>query len=79
MLAELKQVPLLARLPADRGALALDLRKSVIASRLSIKPETWSRITRRLGEDGVIRVDGQRIAILDLAALQALTDEEAPA
>ena len=66
---------LLARLPADRGALALDLRKSVIASRLSIKPETWSRITRRLAEDGVIAVDGQRIAILDLAALQALADE----
>ena len=78
---------LLARLPkaphsgqgseraGGSGALALDLRKSVIASRLSIKPETWSRITRRLAEDGVIAVDGQRIAILDLAALRALADE----
>jgi len=78
---------LLARLPKEPhsgqdsertgglGALALDLRKSVIASRLSIKPETWSRITRRLAEDGVIAVDGQRIAILDLAALRALADE----
>jgi len=78
---------LLARLPkhsysgelseraAGLGTLALDVRKSVIASRLSIKPETWSRITRRLAEDGVIAVDGQRIAILDLPALQALADE----
>ena len=47
----------------------------MIASRLSIKPETWSRITRRLAEDGVIAVEGQRIAILDLAALRALADE----
>ena len=78
---------LLARLPkesgsgegsepgAGQGVLALDMRKSVLASRLSIKPETWSRITRRLAEDGVIAVDGQRIAILDRAALQVLADE----
>ncbi|MGB5833767.1 MAG: Crp/Fnr family transcriptional regulator [Thiohalocapsa sp.] len=75
---------LLARLPpADRAAdqtengraLALDVRKSVLASRLSIKPETWSRITRRLSEDGIITVDGQRIAVLDRAALQVLADE----
>jgi CRP-like cAMP-binding protein len=74
---------LLARLPAepeDRGgegrrALALDVRKSVLASRLSIKPETWSRITRRLSEDGIIAVDGHRITVLDRSALRALADE----
>jgi len=77
----LKQAALLAALSDAQlervlaHATALDLRKSVIASRLSIKPETWSRITRRLAEDGVIAVDGQRITILDLAALQALADE----
>ena len=64
-----------ARLPADRGALALDLRKSVIASRLSIKPETWSRITRRLTDDGIIAVDGNRIQLLDRAALARIADE----
>jgi len=37
--------------------------------------EIWSRITRRLAEDDVIAVDGQRIAILDLAALRALANE----
>lgn len=61
---------------ADLAALTLDVRKAVLASRLSISPETWSRITRRLTADGIIQVDGQRIVILDRAALQALADED---
>ncbi len=74
---------LLARLPAEHGdedsesrrTLALDMRKSVLASRLSITPETWSRITRRLSEDGIIAVDGQRITVLNRSALRALADD----
>jgi CRP-like cAMP-binding protein len=51
------------------------VRKSVLASRLSITPETWSRITRRLSADGIIAVDGRRIAVLNRPALRALADE----
>jgi CRP-like cAMP-binding protein len=67
---------LLAQLPDGRGELALSVRKSVIASRLSIKPETWSRITRRLADRGMIAVDGQHISVLDRDALQRLADED---
>jgi CRP-like cAMP-binding protein len=67
---------LLAQLPDGGGELALSVRKAVIASRLSIKPETWSRITRRLAERRIIAVDGQRISVLDRGALQRLAEED---
>lgn len=42
--------------------------KGVIASRLSLKPETFSRALRRLTDDGVIGVHGRTITLLDLEA-----------
>lgn len=74
---------LLAQVPEEvdsqpgsmQDSLALDVRKSVLASRLSIQPETWSRITRRMAEDGIISVNGQHIVILDRTALQNLAEE----
>ena len=66
---------LFAALPPGREALTLDVRKGVLASRLSIQPETWSRITRRLTDDGIIAVDGNRIQLLDRAALARIADE----
>jgi len=66
---------LLHALPPGREALTLDVRKAVLASRLSIQPETWSRITRRLADDGIIAVDGNRIQLLDRAALARIADE----
>ncbi|WP_424216666.1 Crp/Fnr family transcriptional regulator (plasmid) [Streptomyces sp. BI20] len=50
--------PLSVRLPAS---------KSVIASRLSLKPETLSRILRRLTEVGAIRGAGATITLVDPA------------
>ncbi|MFE4257997.1 Crp/Fnr family transcriptional regulator [Streptomyces sp. NPDC056883] len=47
--------PALIQLPADKG---------VIASRLSLKPETFSRVLRRLSQAGTILVDGRRITLL---------------
>jgi CRP-like cAMP-binding protein len=60
---------LLAHCPADRRAFALDIPKSVLASRLSIKPETFSRVTKQLKHGGVISVTGAHITILDRDAL----------
>ena len=68
-------VYLLNQLP--EGALELsDIHlgtpKSVIASRLSIQPETFSRILTRLSKKGLISVDGNNISLLDVSGLRAL-------
>jgi CRP-like cAMP-binding protein len=54
----------------------LDVPKHVLASRLSIKPETLSRILKRLTEQQFIRVEEQKIVLLERAALQNLVDLE---
>ncbi len=43
--------------------------KHIIASRLSITPETFSRILRQLADDGMIAVAGQQVTIRDIKAL----------
>ncbi len=52
----------------------LDIRKGVLASRLSVKPETFSRIIKQLNERGIVRVDGFRVCVLKLDALEALAE-----
>ncbi|MDF1583473.1 MAG: Crp/Fnr family transcriptional regulator [Methyloprofundus sp.] len=64
---------LLRELPANMSVpyrLQWSAPKTVIASRLSIRPETFSRILQQLIQEGVIRVDGKFIAILDIEALR---------
>jgi len=61
---------LLAHCPDDRRELVLDVPKSALASRLSIQPETYSRVTKQLVTDGVIAVDGARVTLLDRTALR---------
>jgi len=53
------------------GTVSVELptSKTVIASRLNLTPEHFSRILHDLTEDGLIRVEGRRIVILDVAAL----------
>jgi CRP/FNR family transcriptional regulator, dissimilatory nitrate respiration regulator len=63
---------LLARLPADRRALELDVPKSVLASRLSVKPETFSRVIKGLSDRGLISVHGGHFTVLDRSALEAI-------
>lgn len=60
---------LLAHCPEDRRALVLEVPKGVLASRLSIKPETFSRVVKQLMNDGVIEVYGAHVTVLDRAAL----------
>lgn len=50
----------------------LTVPKHVLASRLSIQPETFSRILSRLAGAGLIRVHRQAITLLDLDGLQQL-------
>jgi CRP-like cAMP-binding protein len=60
---------LLAKSPDDRQSMKLDVRKGVLASRLSIQPETFSRVVKDLGCRGIIEVNGARVTILDRTAL----------
>jgi CRP-like cAMP-binding protein len=51
----------------------LDTAKNVIAARLSIKPETFSRIIKNLREQGIISIDGSKVTIHDIDALKQLS------
>jgi len=64
---------LLGELPenADETAeIRLPAPKNVIASRLSVQPETLSRILHQLSDKGLITVHGRTITIHDIPALR---------
>jgi CRP-like cAMP-binding protein len=48
----------------------LEVGKNVIASRLNLTPEHFSRILHELATKGLIQVNGRRITILDLQRLR---------
>ncbi|NOZ11845.1 MAG: Crp/Fnr family transcriptional regulator [Gammaproteobacteria bacterium] len=65
---------LLQQLPEDSNDpsdIHLTLPKSVVASRLSIQPESFSRILHNLIKQGLINVDGPAIHINDLKGLRS--------
>jgi CRP-like cAMP-binding protein len=51
----------------------LDIPKHVLASRLSITPETLSRILKRLSEQEIIKVQEHSILLVNLSALRLLS------
>jgi CRP-like cAMP-binding protein len=53
-----------------RQAFDLDMPKGVLASRLSVKPETFSRILNNFSNQGLVKVQGARIEILDVKGLR---------
>lgn len=55
---------------ASRYSLDWETPKQVLASRLSVRPETFSRILQRLSRKGLIVVQGKTIEVLDAKALQ---------
>ena len=64
---------LLQQLPTgavQAPSIHLDTPKGVIASRLSIQPETLSRILSRLSSDGLLSVSGSTITLHDLTGLR---------
>ena len=63
---------LLSKLSPPGQILDLEVPKGIIASRLSIKPETFSRIEKDLSDRGIIRIQGVRIHILDQEALRGI-------
>ena len=63
---------LASQLPAgaeDGALLCLNSPKHVIASRLSVKPETFSRIMSTLAQQGVIEVKGREIRVINMTRL----------
>ncbi|WP_298138544.1 Crp/Fnr family transcriptional regulator [Acidiferrobacter sp.] len=68
---------LLAQCP--EGAAAADIHiqvhKNIVASRLGVKPETFSRVLATLREQGLITVAGNDIHIADRARLARWRDE----
>ncbi len=64
---------LLQQAPPDTDNFELQVAKSVIASRLSVKPETFSRILKNLHEQGIVTIDGRNVLIHDREAMITLT------
>ena len=54
----------------------LPVRKQVLASRLGMTPETFSRAMRALSGEGLLEVDGAVVQIPDVAALVAYSDRQ---
>lgn len=55
----------------------LPAQKSLVASRLNLTPEYFSRILHDLEAVGVLRIDGRDIEILDSARLRSIGDDPA--
>jgi CRP-like cAMP-binding protein len=51
-------------------AVTLPTSKAVVASRLNLTPEHFSRILHDLADDALISVDGREVKILDVAKLR---------
>jgi len=60
----------LVRLQPVESQFELPMAKQLIAGHLSIQPETFSRIIRRLIDEKIITQDGRQIAILDRLRLE---------
>ena len=68
---------LLRELPESTGAvteLRLPVAKNVIASHLSLQPETLSRILGNLRRAGLIDTDGPQITLTDIGGLRRLLE-----
>lgn len=63
-------------LETDTPHFSLPAAKGVLASRLSMKPETFSRILQTLTLQRVIAIQGNRVSILDPEQLKALAHVE---
>ena len=55
----------------EPGAVTLPAQKSLVASNLNLTPEYFSRILHDLAAEGLVRIEGRRIEILDAEGLRA--------
>jgi CRP-like cAMP-binding protein len=60
--------------PPTAQAFDLPVAKQVLASRLSVTPETFSRIIRNLTQRDIIQLNGSRVTIHDRDALQEMAE-----
>ena len=60
--------------PAVPYTVTLPAAKSIVASRLNLTPEHFSRILHELAAAGLIAVDGRQVRILDVARLRRYPD-----
>ncbi len=62
------------QIPEGSGSASVEIElstpKNIIASRLSIQPETFSRILKNLAKDGIINVHGKYVEIHDVQRLK---------
>ena len=65
---------ILARAPEHRDDFELDIPKHVIASRISVKPETFSRIIKSLKSKEILEIKGSKVRLLDRDALEEAAD-----
>lgn len=59
----------------ERTEFTLAYPKNILASRLAIQPETFSRIMARLKRENIIIVQGNQIVLHDIPALRKLLNE----
>ncbi|RKZ70163.1 MAG: hypothetical protein DRQ44_01415 [Gammaproteobacteria bacterium] len=57
----------------DRDNFTLDTAKNVIAARLSVKPETFSRIIKNLKNQGILTIEGNCVTVHNIDALKELS------
>jgi CRP-like cAMP-binding protein len=58
----------------NQGEIKLDIPKRLLASRLSIQPETFSRLIKKMSQEGLISEDHGIIHIHDVELLYASSD-----
>jgi CRP-like cAMP-binding protein len=61
---------------AGRSVVVLPTRKRDLASELAITPETLSRLMRRFVDEGLIRVVGYTLHVLDRDGLRACAESD---
>lgn len=65
---------LLTQAGSGGGSFDLKVPKQTLASRLSVQPETFSRIVRQLRNQGILTVQGSRVEISDYERLKLIAD-----
>lgn len=61
---------LIQEMTDGNSSFKLDTAKNVIAARLSVKPETFSRIIKNLKNQGILTIEGNSVTVHDLEALK---------